>query len=242
MAAKNLEKALYGPSLVEVALGALLGLILGLLAACAFLVFKPVVTVMELPKKIDRGTVYYIAGHESSAKSKGWQNKLKQFAAGGNIVVVEDELNAWAAALGAAGAPAAPTPAAPKSATPAPAAPKPEEAKPATDGIFSPGRPNFRLVDGKLQIGFGCTLNWYGLTQDVVVKTTGTFRHDGDGVVYVPDTFYLGSCPMHLLPAVAGPLAAHLLTREKVPDDVRSAWAKLKDATIDGTTLKLVVQ
>ncbi len=47
---------------------------------------------------------------------------------------------------------------------------------------------------------------------------------------------------MHLLPAVSGPLVSHLLGRKKVPDEINSAWAKLSDVTIEGTTLKLTVQ
>ena len=38
MADKKLEKALYGPSMTEVALGAVLGLIVGVLAACVYLI------------------------------------------------------------------------------------------------------------------------------------------------------------------------------------------------------------
>ena len=60
MADKKLEKALYGPSMTEVALGAVLGLLLGLLAASVYLVFKPVAAVKELPKEPLRSVVYYI--------------------------------------------------------------------------------------------------------------------------------------------------------------------------------------
>lgn len=237
MADKKLEKALYGPSTTEVALGAVLGLIAGLLAACVFLVFKPVLQVKELPKEPVRGTIYYIPGSESNAKSRGWQGKQKLFLEGKSVDLVEDELNAWAAAtLG--GNPPAPAAVA-KGAPPPPAG---EPAKPALDGIFNPGTPNFKIKDGLLQIGFKCVLNWYGLTHEVNVVTTGTLQRSGDHFVYVPKTFYLGSCPLHLLPSAAGPLCSHLLSKKKVPDDMLSAWAKLGDATIDGGTLKLVAQ
>ena len=80
MADKKLEKALYGPSMTEVALGAVLGLVIGVLGACVYLVFKPVALVKELPKEPLLSVVYYIPGNESNAKSKGWQAKQKQFA------------------------------------------------------------------------------------------------------------------------------------------------------------------
>lgn len=239
---RKIEKALYGPSMMEVGLGAVLGLLVGVLAACVYLVFKPVTQVKEMPPadKQLRSMVYYVAGNESNAKSKGWQAKQKQMLNNPtfSLDLVEDEMNAWANTLAApAAAPApAPKPGAKPAAAPA------EAPKPAGDGIFNPGRPNFRIVDGKLQVGGKCLLNWYGLTYEVTVKTTGTFSKSGDAVVYSADTVYLGSCPVHLLPALSGPLVSHLIARVKVPEEMRAAWAKVRGATIEGATLKLVAQ
>lgn len=227
---KKIEKALYGPSTTEVALGAVLGLVAGVLAACVYLVFKPVAQVREMPKEPVRGTIYYLPGADSNAKSRNWAAKQKQFVAGTSISVVEDELNAWAVSTFGAAAKA-----------PAPGT-KAAEAKPADDGIFQPGSPNFKLTDGKLQIGFKCLLNWYGLTQEVTVVTTGGFVRSGDRFVFQPETLHLGSCPLHLLPALANPLFEHLLGKKKVPDDIRSAWVKVDDVVIEGSTLKLTIQ
>jgi hypothetical protein len=229
---KKIEKALYGPSMMEVGLGAVLGLLAGVLVAAIYLVFKPVALVKEMPKEVSRSVVYYIPGAESNAKSRNWQAKQKQILAGGafTLTLVEDELNAWANTL------SAPAPA------PKPGAPAAAGSAPASDGIFNPGKPNFRIVDGKLQMGAKCLLNWYGLTYEVTVVTTGTFTKSGDTVVYTPATLHLGSCPVHMLPSLGGPLMAHLISREKVPDEVRAAWAKLDSVTIEGSTLKLVAQ
>jgi hypothetical protein len=233
MADKKIEKALYGPSLTEVALGAVLGLLAGVLTACVYLVmFQPVLTVKELPKEPVRGMVYFIPGAESNAKGRTWSAKQKQFIAGTTVTVVEEELNAWAASA-FSGAPA------PK------AGAKPEEAKPAgpaLTGIFNPGNPNFKITGGKLQIGTKCILNWYGLTKEVTLVTTGELVRSGGKYVYSAQTLYLGSCPVHLLPAVAGPLMSTLMDKKKAPDDINSAWAKLTDVTLDGSTLKLTVQ
>ncbi len=234
MADKKIEKALYGPSMTEVALGAVLGLLAGVLAAAVYLVFKPVAQVREMPAadKVQKSMVYYIPGTESNAKSRGWQAKQKQILAGKalSLSLVEDELNAWANTLAA-------PPAAPKTGA------KPNEsAKPANDGIFNPGKPNFRIVGDQLQIGGKCLLNWYGLTYEASYLATGTFTKTGDTVSYSADKVYLGSCPVHLLPALAGPLVNHLIDRVKVPDEVRAAWAKLDSVTIEGGALKLVAQ
>lgn len=227
---KKIEKALYGPSVTEVALGAILGLLAGVLAACVYLVLKPVSTVKELPKEPVRGMLYYIAGSDSTAKGRSWSAKEKQLAAGSSISVVEDELNAWAASTFASG-PKAPA-----------AGGKAADAKVADGGIFQPGTPNFRVVDGKLQIGTKCLLNWYGLTHEVMVITTGRLERSGDRFVFKPDTLHLGSCPMHLLPSVAAPLFDHLVGQKKIPDAIKSAWVKLDDVTIEGGALKLTIQ
>jgi hypothetical protein len=236
MADKKIEKALYGPSMTEVALGAVLGLLAGVLAACVYLVFKPVSQVKELPEadKQVKGMVYLIPGSESSAKSRGWQTKQKTILSTPTFTVdlVEDELNAWANTLSAPAAPA-PKPGAPAGEAPAAAA---------DAGIFIPGKPNFKVVNDRLQMSAKCVLNWYGLTKEVTVISTGAFGKSGDTVVFVPETLYLGSCPVHLLPALANPLISHLISKEKVSDEVRTAWAKLDSITIEKGTLKLVAQ
>lgn len=226
MADKKIEKALYGPSTTEVALGAVLGLGTGLLAACVYLVFKPVEQVRELPpeEKQTRGTVYYIPGSESGAKNRNWSAKQNQFIAGQSVVLIEDELNAWAS-----------------SAFAVPMA-KPDAAPATEGGIFQPGRPNFKIAGGKLRIGFKCLLNWYGFGREVFVVTTGDIKRKGDRFAFVPETVYLGSCPLHLLPVVPGPLVAHLLGKKEFSDELKSAWAKVNDVTLEGNTLKLTIQ
>lgn len=220
--------------MTEVALGAILGLIAGVLVACIYLVFKPVSQVKEMPPedKIVKSMVYFIPGNESNAKSRGWQAKQKQLLSNPTFTLdlVEDELNAWANTL------AAPAPAA------KPGAPG-EAPKPAVDGIFNPGKPNFKVIAGnKLQISAKCVLNWYGLTKEVTVIATGTFAKSGDAVGFAAETLHLGSCPVQLLPSLGAPLMSHLIARTKVPDEVRAAWAKLDSVTIEGTKLTFVAQ
>jgi hypothetical protein len=241
MANKKIEKALYGPSPTEVALGAILGLIAGLLVACVYLVFKPIQQVKELPKEPARGAVYYIPGSEAKNKSQGLAAKQKAFIGGASVELNEDELNTWAASTFGATPAAAAKPAPKPGAKPADAA-KTDPNQPAYDGIFNPGTPNFKIKDGTLQIGFKCVLNWYGLTQEVLVLTTGTVARSGDDVTFEPKTIYLGSCPVHLIPGAAVPLMKHLISKKKAPDEINSAWAKVKNATIEGSTLKLSME
>lgn len=238
MAANKLEKELYGPSVTEVALGAILGLLIGVLVCGVYLVFKPVAQVKALPKEPLRSMVYYIPGNDSNAKSRGWQAKQQQYLTGTSVSVVEDELNAWSAAAGTA-APAAPKPGAKPAAKPGA---KPADDKPALDGIIIPYAPNFRVVDDKLQIGLKCTLNWYGLTFDTTVLAIGGFGKSGDQVVFVPEKVFLGSCPLHLLPLLPGLLVSTIIEKEKVSDEIRTAWTKLTAVTIEGGAVKFTVQ
>lgn len=238
MANTKLEKALYGPSMTEVALGAILGLIIGVLVAAVYLVFKPVVIVKQLPKEISRSTVYYVPGSESSAKSKGWQAKQKLFAAGSAFQMSEEELNAWAATLGAPTSTAKPAKPADKAKPPG----KPEDKAAPAEAFLIPSAPNFRIVDGKLQIGLKCTLNYFGLTYDVTVQATGNFRKSGDQLQFEPESVFMGSCPLHLLPAASNALVSALVAKQKKTDELRLAWTKLTAVTIEGGVVKFAVQ
>ncbi|HVT72314.1 MAG TPA: hypothetical protein VHD61_04205 [Lacunisphaera sp.] len=248
MADKKLEKALYGPSVTEVALGAVLGLLCGVLAACLYLVFKPVQQVKVLPKEPSRSVVYYIPGSDSNAKGRTWQAKEKQLIAGTNVTVVEDELNAWASSLAAPPAPKAAAPA-PKGKDKAKPAEKPKEeapkdaaAKPPPEGFVIPGTLNFKIVDDQVQVGLKCTLNWYGMTYDTTVVALGTFRPSGDSIVFKPGKLYLGSCPLHLLPALPNLLVSGITSKVKISDELRVALSKLKSVTIEKGAMTLAVQ
>jgi hypothetical protein len=236
MAERNIEKALYGPSTLEVALGAVLGLAVGIVAACVYLVFKPVQRVSSMPKEPVPHTVYFTPGNESSAKSRGWKDKQKAFLAGNEVTLSEEELNAWAASIGTP-ASAAPAKPAAKPATPNPNdKKKPSESQP----FFSASAPNFHIITDKLQISAKCTLNYYGIAKDIWVVATGRFERDGDRYRFDPETFYFGSCPMHKLPAMGSIVRSQLIDTQKVPDDFRAAWNKIAAISIEAGVMKVV--
>jgi len=97
-------------------------------------------------------------------------------------------------------------------------------------------------VGDKLQIGLKCTLNWYGLTRETTIIGTGNFRKSGDTLEFVPDTLYLGSCPLHLLPGASGFLVSSITGKQKVSDEMRVALTKLTAVTIEDGALKLAVR
>jgi hypothetical protein len=250
MSSKKVERALYGPSWTEVILGAALSFVLGLVLAAAVLIARPVKTVRELPKEADREreVIYYIEGSKDSTKGRQWQAKRQQLVAGESVALTEEELNTAFGAKTSAPAPApAPVAPAPKGKGPAPKTPAPAPA-PATPpapavaanaGLIVPSAPNFRIHDNVLQVGVPCTLNVYGFQLPVVVLASGGFAKTDDGIVFAPDSFYIGSLQVKRLPALEGFVTKKILAAQTIPEDLSTAWKKVTDAGIEGKTLKL---
>ena len=246
MADKNIQKALYGPSYFEVALGAILGIAVGIVAAGLYFVFKPVEKVDKLPKELVPNVVYFIPGKESTTRAKGWQAKQKTFLEGGEMMLREEELNAWGATLSdykpidpkAPVKPVAP----PKKATPPkPGAPiEPEVEEP--EVFFAVGAPNFSIKENRVQIALVCKLNYYGIGSDVWVKVTGRFTRTGDSYKFTPAEFYFGSCPLHLIPVASTFMTGRLLAELKITDEMVQAWGRVNLILIEGEQLKVVTK
>ncbi len=227
---------MYGPSWIEVMLGAIVSVVLGIVLAATYLIFKPVTQVKELPKEPAVGMVYYIEGSHDSAKARRAVSKLKIFAQGGSIVLNEDEINTVAAPATPAGPPPAPSK--------GPAAPGKTPAVEADSGEFlSPGAPNFRIHDGQIQISVPVRVRYalVGLNQSFLVQASGTIARQGDTFTYVPDTVYVGSCPTQRLPLATGWVLKKILGAQHVPADLAMAWDKLSDVTIEASAVKLTM-
>jgi len=236
MTSRKIEKARYGPGMIEIVLGAVLSLCLGIVLALAILVLRPVKVVREVPKDLAPGAVCYLKGGKEPEKSKQWLRKRRLFVEGSSIVLNEDELNAWITA-GTSSEPEAPKkPGQSPAAAPAKAAPVA-----ASSVILQPGFTNFRVRDGVFQLGNEAVLNLdiLGYKQPLVIQVAGHFEKRGESFVLVPDRFYVGSCPLHRIPGATGLLLDKLLANEKVPEDIDAAWKKLASVSIDGNLLKL---
>ena len=227
---------MYGPSWIEVMVGAVFSVIIGIVLAAAFLIFKPVTQVKELPKEPAVGMVYNIEGSHDSAKARRVVSKLKIFAQGGSIVLNEDEINTAAAPATPAGPPPAPAK--------GPAAPGKGPAAEADSGEFrTPGAPNFRIHDGELQISVPVRVKYalVGLNQSFLVQAKGTIARQGDPFTYVPDTVDVGSCPLQRLPLATGWVMNKILSAQHVPPELAAAWGRLADVTLEPTALKLTM-
>jgi hypothetical protein len=177
--------------------------------------------------------------------ARNWEAKQADFVAGRSVVVSEDELNVAVAAL--AGQPIQPA-AAPAKA-PQKKDPKADSAKPAEGeaaplppaDLLTPQPANFRIVDGKLQVGLPVILNMYDLAQTtILVQATGVFQKVGERFVFVPENFSIGTCPMHDLPKVGDLVWDQLKSKVVFPEELQGAWDKLADVKIEGNALHLI--
>jgi hypothetical protein len=233
MGSRKIDRAKYGPSAVEVFLGAVLSLLLGLAFALAYLVVKPVQIAKSSAKDSVAGQTTFVRGTRDGDRGKQWLRKKQLLTEGNSVAVNEDELNAWITA----GTEPEPTkPGTSKKLT--------QAVPPSPVGALSFGTPNFRVRNGALQIGSEGTLNLelVGLKRPLVMRATGQFVKRDDGFTFVPDQFYLGCCPLHRLPGVAALVLDRLLENAKIPEDIAAAWKKLADVSIDENTLLLTMR
>lgn len=227
---RKIDRATYGPSWLEVIIGALLSIVLGIVLGAALLILKPIVVVKELPKEDvrDARAVYYVQGSRDATKGRMALAKRKSFAEGQSVTVVEDELNMLAG--------------------PAPTQPAPKGAKPADKGApvasaetFVAGAANFRINEGALHVALPVTFSALGFSQQFVVQTRGSFVKQGDVFVYDPTAFVIGSCPLDRLPFAANYVRAKFLAAQTIPDDISASWGKLANVAIENNALKLTM-
>jgi len=219
MSAKS--KNLKAPSWFEVGLGAVLSVILGCAVGAALLVIRPVQKVKEIPKDAPASAVYYIEGSRDFNRTGEVTDKRKALAGGESVEVSEGEINVF---LGAIAKPAAAT--------------KPGE-KPTDAKALDVGGLNARIHDGKLQLADTVTLNLFGASGSFIVQATGGFERRGGGFEFVPESFYVGACPVQRLPIVKDILLKRLLLAQPVPDDLAAAWPKLSNVSVEGPMLRL---
>jgi hypothetical protein len=265
MVSRKIERAKYGPGIIEVIFGVVLSLLLGAVVAVVYLAMRPVQVGLPPPKTDPISPVTYIKGTENSDRAKQWLRKKQLFTEGSSVELNSDELNAWitagmqpespkspaskttASPVPATAAPAVPSAAAANSPKGAPAEPgaKGAPAAPAPSGpLLQFGPPNFRIANGVLQIGLEGELNvdMLGIVKHpIVLQASGKLDKIDGRFTFVPDRFYIGCCPLHKIPGAARFVFNRILASQKIPSDISAAWKKLYGVSIDGNSLALTM-
>lgn len=264
------------PSWTEVTIGAALSVVIGAALGITFLVFKPVTifkdgesttvtakagaprpgeerskpgrsTATEADSKTGFGDVLYFEGSMNSSKAKLAGAKRKTLAAGGSVLVDENELNAWVGtsvpapgpALSAPGAENPPAAIAPPA--PAPAAEAAAAAR-ATGGFgVTSQAPNFRIQEGEFQIGLPLKFAGFGYDTTVVVQARGQFVKRGAHFGFEPSTLLVGSCPLDALPSLRSWVGRKVLPAVPVPQDIQKVWGELIEVAVVGSALMLTM-
>ncbi len=265
-------------SWTEVTIGAALSVVIGAALGIMFLVFKPVTifkdgesttvtakagaprpaeersksgssTAIEADWKTGPGDVVYFEGSMDASKAKLAGAKRKTFAAGGSVLVNENELNAWGGTPVPAPGPALSAPGAenPRAAI-APPAPAPVAAAaaaapaPATGGFgVTSQAPNFRIQEGEFQIGVPLKFAAFGYATTVVVQARGQFVKRGAQFGFEPSTLLVGSCPLDALPSLRSWVGRKVLHAVPVPQDIQKVWGELIEVAVVGSALKLTM-
>jgi len=235
MVSRKIERAKHGPSVLEVFLGAALSLVLGVAAALVYLIVQPVQIGLPDSKAEPMGPVTYVKGTQDEDHGKQWLRKKQLFTEGTSVDLNEDELNAWITA--------GTEPEPPKAADTKPPAPgKPAEPA-AASKLIQFGTQNFRIANKMLQIGTEgeIDLDMVGIKRSLILQTSGRFVKTAGGIAFVPEQFYIGSCPLHKLPGVASFVFNHVMAEVKIPEDIAAAWKKLATVSIQENSLLLTM-
>jgi hypothetical protein len=52
---------------------------------------------------------------------------------------------------------------------------------------------------------------------------------------------YIGSFPLHKLPGLSSQVLGYILGQVQIPEEIGTAWKKLANVTVEGSTLKLTM-
>jgi hypothetical protein len=221
MGKRNIQK---GPSWVEVGLGAVLAVALGVILGALFLIAKPVEKVTAIPKDPPAGAVYYIEGSRDYGRSSAAEAMRKKFLDGESVDLTEGDVNLF---LGDSG-----------DKSPKPAG-KPGDKPGDAAKMITPGALNARIHAGTIQFGLPVDFNILTVMGTIIIQTTGTFEKHSSEFVYVPDSVMIGGCPVNRIPFAKDIILSKLVFTRPIPDDIAAAWSKLSSVTIDGTMLHL---
>lgn len=203
---------------------ALLCAALGMLGGIIHLAVHPVVEVAKMPAedKIEPQAVYYVRG--ADGRSGSYRPKEQAFLAGraGVLAFDESELNSWGRDAFV------------------PVRPKEEK----TFNLLSvqPGRPNFRIEAGELQLSMVVEFRLYNFDpQKYRFQAKGTFVGHGETWRFEPREAFLGSAKLPPV-GISSLLTAGLMglyESQKRFATLHQAWLALDNVSVEGRQLVL---
>ena len=215
---KRIDRALNGPGVFEVTLGALMGIGLGVALAALYLMLKPVAILTKPPETVAAAEVYFVKGDVNTTKAHQWSRKQQLLTAGGSADVVfsEEELNAWMASATA-------------------------KAPADASKLVTPEWVNFRIRDGVMQIGIGGKFDALELTHPFVIQARGKFVQGANGFEFTADELYIGSLPTHRVPGLPQWIIQRALAAQKLPEDLTTMWRNFKLVAVEDSALHIIV-
>jgi hypothetical protein len=207
------------------------GIVLGVLIAAAWLITKPVIEVepgmpAAGPKAgaaADRHRVQFVHGRMAPVRNADWVAKEKAFAARtpGSMQLLEQEVNRWfAQTCGDAD----------------------RSVKWPSFGIeINPEVPTVRFDGSLTQIAMPVTLAVMGAQRKIVLQAWGQFVSRGGAQAFVPERLCVGSCPV---PADFGGawLYDRIARSLAVSDDVAKSWAAVGSIRVEDGRMRMTIQ
>ncbi len=213
-----------GPRPVEIAIAAVLSLILGVVGAAVFLAFQEPEEVVGTPPEEDRvfGVVYYVPPSMGNQAHATWQVKQTAVQQGrsGTIPLVAEELNQWAART----------------------FPESDEEggdKPAIH--VSPGTPGFRMEEGVFHVSMPLEWSAFGASREFLGQAHGGFAEENGVHVFDYERVYIGSMPVPGILGLSDMVVNRVASAFEVSDELREGWAGLESVTVEEETLQLTI-
>jgi len=211
-----------GPKPVEIAVGGVLSVLLGIMGGALFLALQAPVEVKELPPENERDLagVYFIRGKSGAQEHQTWSIKKEAVnsSRSGEFEVVEQELNLWAVndfrQTGGGGG-----------------------------GMLhiKPNTPNFRIADSRLQVALPLEWNVFGARRKIESQAAGTFRQRNGVFTFVPERVYIGACPVPKIFGLSDYFVNKVVAAFDIAPELSDGWAQIQDVSLDGEKLRIVI-
>jgi hypothetical protein len=213
-----------GPRPVEIAISAVLSVILGLLGAAVFLALQDPVEQTSVPSEEERefGRVYYVPGNPGGQQHATWtvKREVVQRGRSGTVPLVAEELNQWAATEWRERRPG-------------------ESSGPVLH--VRPGIPRFRMEDSVFHVNLPLEWSAFGQSREFKSQAHGGFTRRGGIHVFDHDRVYIGSMPVPNLFGLSNSVVRRVVNSFEVSQELRDGWARLEDVTVEGETLRLTI-